>query len=509
MGSFSPALALLTVIAFSIVAAMPAVAQHTEETVLAWDGIPVVCLSGSPEVRGAAYGSSVGPLIKDNLRMFWEAAEGKGISSSNLVDRALAFEQSMPEHMLIELRATADAAGIPYGELLAMNRYGPSVSGHDGCTIFAAVGSGSETGNTIASKNRDANKPNILLVVEPYEDMHGFVAVTGAGEWGVSFGLNDAGLCDGNNWMPVPEYYEPGLGELPLNRLVLEMCSSVDDAIEYVVDVPKYGGTTVMVADSTKAAFIEAVSTCYVTDTVCDTAWQVIEDGVGVHTNHYTLEPFISWVKEDEFGYFWVPSVARYDRGLALLEENDCTVDSKAVISFTRDLENFANSQPMEIIDAHPEFPWGTWGFGWPGFSICNSRTVSAGVFEIDSKHPSMLSTMWTSINNPCYSAYFPVHNGLIADSAQVLEGLSDYVSGDVWKLADRLRESSADSWGELVPLLEEWEDAARERNDEAESTCAYLLDSGDPEDAVQVLVESDVSLGLEAYALLKELSAS
>jgi hypothetical protein len=259
-----------------------------------------------------------------------------------------------------------------------------------------------------------------------------------------------------------------------------------------------------MVADKTEAAFIEAVSTCYETDEVDDTVWQIITDGVGVHTNHYTLEPFVSWVVEDEFGYFWVPSVARIDRGYELLEENGNVVDTEKVISFTRDLENFANSQPMEIIDAHEDdMPWGTWGFGWPGFSICNTRTVSAGVFEIDSEYPCMLSAMWTSINNPCYCPYFPVHNAVIDCAAEVLEGLAVYADGTVWKLADQIREGSFFSWGELVPEFEAWEDTARESNAAAESACLDLLDQGMVGEAAAVLAESDVALGLEGYELL------
>ena len=360
---------------------VPVSSEGSEAALPVIDGMPVVLLSGTPEERGIAYGNAVGPMIWDNLNGFWEEARAKGMDKEAMAAQALSLSSSMPEHMITEIRAMAAASGVDFGELLAMNMFDSSVRSHDGCTILVAVGSGSVTGNTLASKTRDANCPNVLLVVEPIDERHGFIAVAGAGDWGISFGLNDAGLSDGNNWVPVPEFYEGGWEENPLNRYVLEMCSTVDEAIELVSTVDKYGGTSVMVADKDSAAFIEAVSSCYRTEDGEDTVWQEITDGVAVHTNHYTLQPFFDWVVNDEFGYFWVPSVSRMDRAYELLSENDNMVTAQDLVSFTRDVDDYGNSQPWEIIEKHlDEMPWGTWGFGWPGFSICNIRTVAAGV---------------------------------------------------------------------------------------------------------------------------------
>jgi hypothetical protein len=497
---------LITAVAFLGLAFAPVQAGDADVGLATVDGMPVVVLTGTPEERGTTYGNAVGGMIKDNLAGFWAEAESRGMSKDSLKARALLHESSMPDHMLAELEAMATASGADYAELLAMNMYGSAVRGHDGCTIFAAVDSGSENGNTIASKNRDANSPNILLTVEPLGEKHGFVSVTGAGEWGVSFGLNDVGVCDGNNWMPVPDFYDGGLDELPLNRLVLEDCASVDDAIAYVSSVKKFGGTTVMVADKDSAAFIEAVSSCYSTDDGKDTLWVKIEDGVGVHTNHYTIEPFKSWVAYDDFGYFWVPSVARMDRGNELLAEEGDSFTATDVIRFTRDLYNFGNSQPMEIIEAHPELPRDSWGFGWPGFSICNSRTVSAGVFEIDPDWPEYMSVMWTSINCPSFTPYFPIHNGVLEYPEVMGEWLADYKDGTVWKLIDVIRESKVYDWGELVPLFEELEAASLAANGETEADALALLADCDPVGACTVLAGGDSLLGIEAYELLLSL---
>ncbi|HIH02057.1 TPA: hypothetical protein HA259_08365 [Thermoplasmata archaeon] len=471
--------------------------------------MPVVVLSGTPEERGTTYGLAVGPMIRDNLRGFWDEALAKGMDRQAMAARAVSLSSSMPQHMIAEIGAMATASGVDFGELLAMNMFGSSVRSHDGCTILVAVDSGSASGKTLASKTRDANAPNVLLVVEPIDGRHGFIAVAGAGDWGISFGLNDEGLSDGNNWLPVPEFFDGGWDENPLNRYVLEMCANVDEAIELVSSVDKYGGTSVMVADKDSAAFIEAVSSCYETEDGKDTVWQEITDGVAVHTNHYVLQPFFDWVVNEDFGYFWVPSVSRMDRALELLSERDDVVTARDLATFTRDVDDYGNSQPWEIIERHlDEMPWGTWGFGWPGFSICNIRTVAAGVFEIDPDNPSIMSVMWTAINNPGYTPYFPLHNGLMERPAELVETLSAYVDGSVWKAASLLREGTFETWIELAPVLTEWESEAFEKNAMAESVANEALAVGDIEGAVSALMESDTSLGLEAYEFIMELSS-
>jgi hypothetical protein len=288
------------------------------------------------------------------------------------------------------------------------------------------------------------------------------------------------------------------------------MCADVDESIELMCAVEKYCGTSVMVADKDSAAFIEAVSSCYSFGDGEDTTWVEIADGVGVHTNHYTLQPFFDWVVNDEFGYFWVPSVSRMDRAFELLSMNDNVVTAQDLVSLTRDVDDIANSQPWEVIEQHlDEMPWGTWGFGWPGNSICNIRTVAAGVFEIDPDNPEIMSVMWTSINNPGYTPYFPVHNGLIAEPVELAESLSEYVDGIVWKAASLLREGAFETWIALAPVLTEWESGAFAANADAEADASDALAVGDVDGAISILMDSDTSLGLEAYEFILELSSA
>ena len=492
-----------------MIALAPGLAVQVAEAGSGHDSMTIVVLSGSPEERGLDYGTAAKKAIKANLDRFWQELEEGGVDRADVLAKANANELGLPDEIRREIRAIAAGADVDYGDLLAMNLYGTALGGRGGCTQFVAVGSGSADGEVIASKNRDESGVNILMIMKPTEDNYGFVAVTEAGHWGVSFGLSETSLCDGNNWMPIPSdaFCEGGYTELTMNRLVLEKCATVDEAIAYVDAQPKYGGSTLMVADKDKAAFIETVPSngegYWLDPSIPDTVPMVVTDGVACHANHYMYEPYYSMVIEDGFGSMWTPSIARYDNGIRLIEEAGGVVSAEQVISFCRDLEDFGNSHPNWIKDAHPEIPWECWEDGWPGFSICNARTVSSGVFELNSEYPDTLSRMWTAIYNPCWCPYVPVHNAVVGDPDTANEALMPYRDGTAWLVSMRLRTVEANEWGCLVPAFEEWENEARAAAETIEEQAMDLIDSGMVEEAVAMVTGHDCEKAIEAVDLM------
>jgi hypothetical protein len=478
------------------------------------DSVLVVSMSGSPEERGMEYGTVAKEGIAVNLRLFWEDIEDSGLSKIDILQKAARNSLGLPEDVRKEIKATAEGAEVDYGDLLAMNLFGTSLGGMGGCTQFVAAGSGTVDGEVVASKNRDANTVNILMIMKPTDDSHGFIGVTGAGYWGASFGLNDVGLCDGNNWMPVPDdsFFDGGYPEITLNRMVLEKCADVDEAIAFVDEQPKYGGSTIMVADPVKAAFIETVPSdgegYTLNPEVPDIVTRVVTDGVECHTNHYMYEPYYSMVLYDGFGTMWTPSIARYDNGMDLIEEAGNVVSAEQVISFCRDLEDFGNSHPNWIKDEHPEIPWECWEDGWPGFSICNTRTVSSGVFELNSERPDMLSRMWTAIYNPCWCPYVPLRNALVAEADDANDALMPYRDGTAWLVSMRLRTVEENDWGCLLPVFEDWEDDARVDAEVTEAQAEGLVAAGDEQGAFASLTEHDCAKALEAIELMISLGS-
>jgi len=480
------------------------------------DSTIVVYLDGTPAERGIAYGVAAGEAIKTNLESFWLDVESKGLSKTDLLAKAYKHEGVLPAYVREEIRGMAEGAEAEYGDLLAMNLYGTEMRGHGGCTQFIAAGGGTEGGGVVASKNRDESGVNIFMVVAPVEDKdkHGLIAITEAGYWGVSFGLNDVGVCDGNNWMPIPDdaFYEGGFTELTSNRMVLEDCASVDRAIQYMDELPKYGGSTLMVADSTKAAFIETVPSdgegYWLDPDVPDIVAEVVTDGVACHTNHYMYDPYYNMVLYEEFGTMWTPSIARYDNGVRLIEEANGVVSAELLIKFCRDLEDFGNSHPNYIKDAHPEIPWECWEDGWPGFSICNARTVSSGVFELDQDEPGMMSKMWTAIYNPCWCPYVPLHNGLINDVNSLGDIMMPYRDGTAWLISMRLRSVNENDWGCMVHDFEVWERDVRDALVSEEAEERALIAGGDIEEAVALMLGYDCPRALDGVELMLSLGS-
>lgn len=490
-----------------MIAIAPGLAMRTATAEGGQDSTLVVVLSGSPEERGLDYGSAAKKAIRANLDLFLQELEDGGYDRADLLARTNANEQSLPDEMRREIRAIAAGADVDYGDLLAMNFYGTTIRAKGGCTQFVAVGSGTVDGEVIASKNRDESGVNILMIMKASEGSYGFVGVTEAGYWGISFGLSETSLCDGNNWMPIPDeaFCEGGYTELTMNRMVLEKCADVDEAILFIDNQPKYGGSTLMVADTNKAAFIETVPSngdgYWLNSSIPDIVTLVVTDGVACHTNHYLYEPYYSMVIEDGFGSMWTPSIARYDNGIRLIEEAEGVVSAEQVISFCRDLEDFGNSHPNWIKDEHPEIPWECWEDGWPGFSICNARTVSSGVFEMNSEYPDTLSTMWTAIYNPCWCPYVPLHNAIIGDDANA--ALMPYRDGTAWLVSMRLRAVHENDWGCLVPDFEGWEDIARADAEAVETDAINLIAVGMVDEAIALITNHDCGKALEAVDLM------
>ncbi len=459
-------------------------------------------LSGTPREMGMQYGLYASDAISANVDQMWAWAAAEGMDPADMVAEAFAVEQRMTADMVAELQGMAETSGTSYEDLLVLNVYNDGGSEQRACTCFAAAGSGTPDGQALSSKNRDLNNIQVLLVVEPLVGYRYF-GMMSAGALGIAQGINEKGLAIGHTWMPVPEFDEMGFSPFMVNQFVMESCADVPEAISYIDDIPKGEGATFILSDADLAAFVETIPTMYAAVYGNDAAVDLIEDGASAHTNHYVLEPFFSAVCDDAFGYMWTPSYARYDRAFELLAENP-VVDVELVQSFTRDLEDWGCGSPTEVIEAHPEIPDECWSNGWPGFSICNARTVSASVFTTDKEYPEYLSVMWMAVNNPAWAPYVPVHNGLLLKPDVVGESFEDYIDGRAWSLSMQLR--SVGDWGDLIPVFESWEDEWLSETAAAESAARSLLDAGKVSKAVSVLTDVDCGIALEALELMGSL---
>ncbi len=462
-------------------------------------------LSGTPREMGLQYGKYAGDAIAANVDATWAWAVSEGMDVDEMIATAVAAEQHMTDSMIEQLQGIAETSGVSYQDLLVLNVYDDGGSEQKACTNFAAAGSGTFDGQALSSKNRDLNNIQVLLVVEPM-DGYKFFGMMSAGALGIAQGINEKGLAIGHTWMPVPEYDESGLPPFIVNQLVMEDCADVPEAIAYIDAAVKREGATYGISDSAVAAFVESVPTMYATVFGNDIAVELIEDGVSAHTNHYMFEPFHTAVIEDEFGYMWTPSYARYDHAIELIAENP-VVDVAKIQEFTRDLENWGVGSFDEIRDAHPEVPEECWSAGWPGYSICNARTVSATVFTTDVEYPEYLSVMWMAINNPAWAPYVPVHNGMLQEPERPSDAFEMYIDGRAWALSMQMR--SLGDWGDMIPTFEAWESEWFAETAAAEDFAGKMLDAGKVDKAVDAIADNDCGIATEAIELMISLLGS
>ncbi len=460
----------------------------------------ILYLSGTPREMGLQYGTMAKEAIESNVAQFWEWVAASGLSQQALIAEALEDEAYLSSAVIDELKGMSKTSGVSYNDLLAFNKFGDEEYEQKDCTCFAAAGSGTTDGIPIISKNRDQHNIQVLLLVAP-ESGYKYIGMMSAGYVGISQGMNEKGVSIGHTWMPVPEYYEQGYTPFIVNQMVMEQCADATEAVALIDDVPKREGATFILADASIAAFVETVPSVINTP---DAVVQIITEGAFVHTNHYVMEPFYSWVL-DGFRYFWTPSVARYDRGLELLAENP-VLDVPTVMTFTRDLENFGNPNTNEVKDAHPEIPDDCWSDGYPGFSISNTRTVSASVFRSDATNTGEMSVMWMAINGPVWAPYVPLHNAILNELDMASQLLKDYIVGRAWSAASQLRESGLYEWGDLVPVYEQWESENLVDVVAGEGDARALLSSGQVSEASDLLTILDCGIAQAGVELMKDL---
>jgi predicted choloylglycine hydrolase len=466
-----------------------------------------VKLGGTSREMGLKYGQMARDEIHENIDAFWSDVQSQGMSRNELVSKAL--KSPLPSSISEELVAVSEAAGVAYEDLLAFNNYGASVS-KEACTCFVARGDVTLDGNPMSYKTCDVyGYSEVLLIVDP-EEGYAHIEVTYAGMiGGPEDGLNEQGLSIGYNWLPVPATDDLGLPPLVMLELILQNCASVQEVIDYVATLPKQVGGNIVVSDTQESAFIEVAPSIYSPDM----SYEIITSGFAVHTNHWLYEPFYSWVLDGTNGwdtshvYVWIPSVSRYDRAMELGEQYSGQLTASLLMSFTRDLTNWGCS-PQAVREAHPEWA-SVLRNGWPGNSICNAQTRSACVIEIDMDNPTMLSTIWTALNNPCFAPFVPLHNAILYDSESVsyaVEQLEPYEGREAFQLAGALKKMY--KWGELVPEYVAWESGIiDETAANADQALDYIL-GGDYTDAANLLAEADCAIALEALELQMDLAA-
>ena len=252
----------------------------------------IVYLEGTAEERGRTQGTKLKMAIQNNVKNFWDRVYAAGFSRAEALEivemREDALKPEDPDNF-IEIRAMAEAAEVPYEDLLAFNMF-PSFLYEDpelehGCTAWVAHGTATENGKSLMHKNRDLDRDTqVVVAVAPSGGDNGYKAVVTAGNTGITLGINDQGLATGNTYVSSNEIALFGKGALTINREILEQCDNIDEIFTYLSGITPQDGSNQMCADPNKVAIIEYTAQRYTTP-----EQSIIQNDVLFRANHFRI----------------------------------------------------------------------------------------------------------------------------------------------------------------------------------------------------------------------------
>jgi len=326
-----------------------------------------VALSGEGSF---ALGLALGKMIKDvcihNLSFFEQKLAEKGLTLEYGLRQALENEKIIAKHfpeLLEEIRGIAEGAQLPYDSILLETAYPFTTDTPLNCTIISAFGTATADGTPIVGRNYDFlldfRKCNQLRSVTGKNAKFSFVGGT-ITMLGVEEGMNSAGLFIGDaGWEPKELPASRGLSSRQVMQLVLENCASVDTAIEFIRQTPKFAnnaGTCYLLADKKEAVIMEMGLT--------KSCLRRPEEDVLVASN-----AFLTLMRE-EIKPSEPAALSRYDLARKHLHENRGKVDkifmqnllsdhnipicSHNEINTLRSIIARTNERKMLVVDGHP-----------------------------------------------------------------------------------------------------------------------------------------------------------
>ncbi len=223
------------------------------------DGYRVLYLQGNPEDLGRQHGS----LMRETVQRVVEDVIVNGPAATaegrlRLYQGTMRMEQYLPQSYRRELRALAEAAGVDYEPLVALqlfgdvDRAGLHLLG-GGCSSYAAYGPATRTGELIAGRNLDywdngASKYGAVLICYYPEEGIPFVTVSWAGIINGWTAMNACGIIVSNNNAYGGSESLDGISTCFMLRKIAQFAASVEAGVRIIEEGPRACGTAMLVA---------------------------------------------------------------------------------------------------------------------------------------------------------------------------------------------------------------------------------------------------------------------
>lgn len=188
----------------------------------------------------------------------------------------------------------------------------------DGCTAFAVSG----RGHPMLSKNRDNDRRFLgmqtVLRARP-EHGHAWLALSTAGAPGVhSSGMNELGLCVADTHVPSADV-GPGVPRFAAMMHLLQQCSTVAEAVEYLAQTPQMGLGTLTLVDA--GGDLAVVECAYSGSKVLPRAVGAGPDRAVLATNHFVSPVLAGSLLEPEAGTPGASSRGRWGQARQTLSQ--------------------------------------------------------------------------------------------------------------------------------------------------------------------------------------------
>lgn len=387
--------------------------------------------SGDPTAMGKAFGEKYAEEIRNSILNFKSRVIQTSISEEKyeeLLNMALKeWAKNSPQY-LSEIKASADASGVSFRDLFALNALNDlEKSKPEECTSWLAVGSATKNNQSLLHKNRDLDRdPQVLVRNKPVGKYYYTAVVTEGISTAVCMGVNQYGLAICNNQITTTDIDVTGIGNLRLNREILENCKTVEEVFPFLDTLNVEGGVVIFVVDTEKGAIIEISGSTHTTY-----EQSVIRDGIGYRANHFMILNGSSGSST---------SIIRCEKAKAFLEER---TGNLTILDFNELSRHLHTKDKKAILS-----------YSTPDGSICNYHTICGGSFEIDKQYPEYLTKFWVNIGLPIYSPYLPLYYG----STDVP---SAYLTNQMWNLAENIAANNYGPQWAFTPELLNLEESA------------------------------------------------
>jgi len=220
---------------------------------------PALEVSGNPSALGSGHGAAMAPLVQFMIRDFVGASDRIFETPQERIRANLTtLDRHVPQEFREEMQALADAAGVTYEDILALNTFLDTdaivESEKSYCINLVAYGPATTDGRLIHARNLDfpggrLTAPAAIVFHYRPEEGNGFLSVAWAGFIGALTGMNEHGLTVTEITSRTPCVSPEGIPLMLLLRMVLQYASSIEDAIEIIRSSPRTAGFNITLTD--------------------------------------------------------------------------------------------------------------------------------------------------------------------------------------------------------------------------------------------------------------------